>query len=134
MIARSDTPRKNDVGLLNAGQSLNLPIRACDSLAGFRIGQRYLVSVDQLHRPDSGAAAAWVLTGSRARFLVMHEDRKFDPRFSQATTLSQAIALVAPGATLPPTSTFDPVSPATGGGCLRTCRTEPERPIARNME
>jgi hypothetical protein len=106
VYANHGAPGTSNMRKLESGSALDLPVEPCnDRLAGFAVGDRYLMTTSSLDTPTSDLSAAWRLVGERATFLLMHADKKFDTRLAAVKTLRDALALVAPDATLPPTST-----------------------------
>lgn len=90
---------------LGARSALTLSSGPCNVLDGFAAGDRYLVSTASADQPGSQNTAAWQLIGDDAAFVIMHPNRRYDPRLAAAHTVDAALALVAPGTQLPPTST-----------------------------
>ena len=122
--AKPDTAETNPDGIvLQAGGSLRLNGESCDGIRGFRAGVHYLVSVGTLSNPVGPTSAAWQLDGDQARLVPMYPAGAASHMarlLAAAQTLRDALALVAPEASLPPTSTEPaaPKPPANSGAAV----------------
>lgn len=92
------------------GDTLEYDADPCQPL-DFVAGVRYLVSTSSPERPDSYTTVAYRLLPDDHARLVQFESavpRELYPPEFRVGTLAEAIALVAPDAVLPDTSTADP--------------------------
>jgi hypothetical protein len=106
-------------GPLRAGEPLRLGNTSCNPITGLVVNRRYLVSTRSIDRdgPQTIQTVIWELDGDRASFLHMYAHEFHLPiQLVAADTLAAAIALVAPGAALPPTDS----SPEAAAGYAGT--------------
>lgn len=113
---RGEDPRPGDGRLnevLRAGHALTVSAPTGDGIRNLRVGTRYLVSGSSIDTALQCDHVAWRIADGSARFVKMSDERG-DSRFSQVRTLDEAVALMAPDAALPPTSTAATLAPPGG--------------------
>jgi hypothetical protein len=124
VLADHGLPNTGNNMILRAGEPVKLLDQGCDRPYGFAVGRRYLYSTSELDDTHAGKMVAWELNGLQARVLVTYP-QNFPGNaapFAAATTLAEAVKLIAPGATLPPTTTV-PVAVETGSPSEQTLST-----------
>lgn len=90
---------------LEAGSRLGFLSHSCSGPTGLREGSRYLATASFLSTySTTNRFAAWRLDGARATLVeAMYRTGRPPASLSEATSLGEALALVAPGSELPPT-------------------------------
>jgi hypothetical protein len=116
VLADHGLPNTGNNMVLRPGAPLKLLDQGCDRPYGFAVGERYLYSTSVLNDTHSGKMVAWHVKGDEAHVLIMYPQHLPENAavFAAADTLEKAVKLIAPGASLPPTSTAS--APARSSG------------------
>jgi hypothetical protein len=91
---------------LVAGGVVSLPTRECFAISGLQRGLTYLVATAGIapYGPNTMHTVIWHVRGSRVELVHMYaSEYRLPAAFKRADTLAEAVAIVAPGAELPPT-------------------------------
>jgi hypothetical protein len=102
------------VGPFEAGSPLSLGNTSCQPITGLVVGRRYLVSTRAVGTagPTTGSTVIWRIRGSELSFHHMYRaEFHLPPELAAAHTLPEALALVAPGAVIPPTDAAERSGP-----------------------